>query len=243
MVKIIAIDTASSSCSVALSNDGAISVLRESKPRQHIQLILPLVDELLKRSGLSILDIDAISFNQGPGSFTGLRIGMGVVQGLAFGANLQVLPVSTLQSIAQLAIERGLVGRGQAVMPMIDARMNEVYWGVYMNIDGLARELYPDALNIPDDVGASMLNQSTQNLSELVVTAIGVGDGWQFRKRISVRPLVIYEELSSDAEQVLTLAIDNYRRGGGVPVDQVEPLYLRNEISWTKRQRLRQPGN
>jgi tRNA threonylcarbamoyladenosine biosynthesis protein TsaB len=200
-----------------------------------------MVDELLKQNGLSILDIDAIGFNQGPGSFTGLRIGMGVVQGLAFGANLQVLPVSTLQSIAQLAIERGLVAKDQAAMPMIDARMNEVYWGVYKNIDGLARELYPDVLNIPEDVGVSIFNQSTENLDEIIFSAIGVGDGWQFRERISLRPLVIHEALTSDAEQVLMLAIDIYQRGEGVSVDQVEPLYLRNKISWSKRQRLRQP--
>ncbi len=241
MAKIIAIDTALSSCSVALSNGGAISALRESKPRQHIQLILPMIDDLLKHNGLTILDIDAIGFSQGPGSFTGLRIGMGVVQGLAFGANLQVLPVSTLQSIAQLAIERDLVEKDQAVIPMIDARMNEVYWGAYNNINGLARALCADGLNTPEEVGEGMLGQSTSNLNEVLVGAVGVGDGWQFRERISLRPLVIHEALSSDAEQVLMLAVDAYQRGEGVSVENVEPLYLRSKIGWTKRQRIRPP--
>lgn len=239
VAKIIAIDTALSSCSVALSIDGAISVLRESKPRQHVQSILPMIDELLKRDGLSILDIDAIGFNQGPGSFTGLRIGMGVVQGLAFGANLPVIPVSTLQSIAQLAIAQSLVGKNQIVVPIIDARMNEVYWGIYQNIDGFARGLCPDALNIPEDVGASIVKQNTPTLRELNASAIGAGDGWQFRERISLQPLMIEETLGSDAEQVLRLAVAAFGRGESVSVEQVEPLYLRNKISWTKRQRLR----
>lgn len=229
MANILAIDTALSACSVALSNKGLVSALLEPTPRKHIQLVLPMIDELLSNSGLSISDVDAIAFNQGPGSFTGLRIGMGVVQGLAFGADLQVVPVSTLQTIAQGAISRALVDAAQLVMPMIDARMNEVYWGVYQNIDGLAQSLGDDRLNIPEDI--------VYDLPEVI--AVGAGDGWQFRARVSVQPVMIDEQVSSDAEQVLTLAIDALERGQSIPIEQVEPRYLRNKTTWTKRQRLR----
>ena len=281
MAKIIAIDTALSACSVALSNEGQVSVLRESRPRQHIQLILPMIDELLKQSGLSVLDINAIGFSQGPGSFTGLRIGMGVVQGLAFGANLQVMPISTLHSIAQMAIDKKLLDDEELVIPMIDARMNEVYWGVYKNTNGLAQPLCVDMLNSPEQVemksvrksarhfaakglagDASMVNQSPsgqaagkQGLDQrgsvygqayqiaLDNIAIGVGDGWQFGERISLRPAVIDQQLISDAEQVLTLALQDFKCGRCISVEQVEPLYLRNKMSWTKRQRLRKKDN
>lgn len=247
MAKIIAIDTALSSCSVALSHHGSVSSLREREPRQHIRLVLPMVDKLLKQSNLSILDIDAIGFNHGPGSFTGLRIGMGVVQGLAYGAGIPVIPVSTLQSMAQVAIDQTSLSVDRLIMPLIDARMNEVYWGIYKNIDGRAEAVCEDALNVPEDVGAAILKQGMLKFSDLeqklsVNIEIGVGDGWQFRDRISVQPVEIKEQLASDAEQVLALAVDAYERGLGVPVEQVEPLYLRNEVSWTKRQRLRKPS-
>ena len=247
MAKIIAIDTALSSCSVALSEHGSVSSLRELEPRQHIRLILPMVDDLLKQSGLSILDIDAIGFNHGPGSFTGLRIGMGVVQGLAYGAGIPVVPVSTLQSMAQAAIDRTSLSADRLIMPLIDARMDEVYWGIYKNIDGRAEAVCGDALNVPEDVGAAILKQGVvklsnpgQKLSDNI--DIGIGDGWQFRDRISVQPLEIKEQITSDAEQVLALSVDAYDRGHSVSVEQVEPLYLRNEVSWTKRQRLRKPN-
>ena len=247
MSKILAIDTALSSCSVALSDHGSVSSLREHEPRQHIRLVLPMVDDLLQQSGLSILDIDAIGFNQGPGSFTGLRIGMGVVQGLAFGADIPVMPVSTLQSMAQAAIDQTPLSADRLVMPLIDARMNEVYWAIYKNTDGRARSVCADALNNPEDVGRIILEQDILKQGIPGQTAdsniaIGVGDGWQFRDRIAVQPNEIKEQLTSDAVQVLALAVDAYEQGLAVSVEQVEPLYLRNEVSWTKRQRLRKPS-
>jgi tRNA threonylcarbamoyladenosine biosynthesis protein TsaB len=242
MSKIIAIDTALSSCSVALSDHGSVSSLREHEPRQHVRLVLPMVEEVLKQGGLSINDIDAIGFNQGPGSFTGLRIGLGVVQGLAFGANMRAVPVSTLQTMAQAAIDHTPVSVGDLVMPLIDARMNEVYWGIYKNIDGRAQSVCADALNIPEDVGGVMLDLNILEQAANNNIAVGVGDGWQFRDRVTVRPDVINEQLTSDAVQVLALAVDAYEHGLSVSIEQVEPLYLRNEVSWTKRQRLRKPN-
>ncbi|RLA54780.1 MAG: tRNA (adenosine(37)-N6)-threonylcarbamoyltransferase complex dimerization subunit type 1 TsaB [Gammaproteobacteria bacterium] len=236
MSNIIAIDTAMSACSVALSRQGIVTVLREHKPRQHIQLILPMIDELLKQSCLSIRDIDAIGFSQGPGSFTGLRIGMGVVQGLAFGGDIQVVPVSTLQVMAQVAIDRDMLNMDGIVMPVIDARMDEVYWGIYKNNDGGAQPVCVDALNTPEQVSISGHAPGiTDNID------IGVGDGWRFRDRISVQVELVDEQLVSDAEQVLGLSVDRYARGLSVVIDQIEPLYLRNQISWKKRPRLRKP--
>ncbi len=214
-----------------------------------MKLILPMVDELLNQNKISLSDIDVIGFNHGPGSFTGLRIGMGVVQGLAFGANIPVIPISTLQTMAQAAIDKGLVGdslaeEDQFIMPAIDARMNEVYWGIYKNVGGYAQSVCSDALNKPEEIHATIQDNtdlSSDDISDFAESRyVGIGDGWQYRDRISLKSATIDEQLTSDAEQVLGLTLDAFKRGMSVSVDQVEPLYLRNTVSWVKRQRIRE---
>ncbi len=238
MARIIAIDTALSACSVALGDHGAVTVLCEPKPREHIRLVLPMIDELLSNGGLSVHDLDAIAFSQGPGSFTGLRIGTGVVQGLAFGAVIPVIPVSTLRVMAQAVIDSQLLALNESVMPIIDARMGDVYWGLYRNVQRRATTVVDDAVSRPCDVGTDALGFATAEQISAGVAA-GVGDGWQFRSEIPVHPMLIKEQVAAGAEQVLILAIDAFSRGDTIPVEQVEPLYLRDKVSWKKRERLR----
>ncbi len=94
--RILALDTATEACSVALWNEGEIHSLFEICPREHTQRILPMVQQVLADSGLTLKDLDALAFGQGPGSFTGVRIGIGIAQGLALGADLPLLGVSSL---------------------------------------------------------------------------------------------------------------------------------------------------
>jgi tRNA threonylcarbamoyladenosine biosynthesis protein TsaB len=202
-------------------------VSREATPRQHATLVLPMLDGLLTAGGLSISDIDAIGFSCGPGSFVGLRIGMGIVQGLAFGVGIPVVPVSTLQAIAQVAIDRLKPEEGDYIVPVIDARMNEVYWGVYINSGGRAVLAGVDSISTPAQVQGEFSDHHR---------ILGVGDGWQFIDQIPIGPNLIKEEISSDAEQVLLLSMDSYLRGLGQPIEKVEPLYLRRASSWKKRQ-------
>ncbi|WP_115175333.1 tRNA (adenosine(37)-N6)-threonylcarbamoyltransferase complex dimerization subunit type 1 TsaB, partial [Yersinia ruckeri] len=122
--RILAIDTATEACSVALWNDGAILAHFELCAREHTQRILPLV-QLLTESGLALSQLDALAFGRGPGSFTGVRIGIGIGQGLALGANLPMIGISTLQTMAQGAFRQ--IGATR-VLAAIDARMGEVYW-------------------------------------------------------------------------------------------------------------------
>lgn len=197
-----------------------------------------MIDELLEASGLSIMDIDAIGFNRGPGSFTGLRIGMGIVQGLAFGADIPVVGLSTLQSLAQAAIDSTPLLEGQLVMPVIDARMDEVYWGLYKNIAGVASSEHVDSISMAKDIGVESDEQHWVD----EITA-GVGDGWRFRESISVKPVSVFEELTTNAIQVLALTMYYYERGLSEPVERIEPVYLRRELTWKKRQRLRKPKN
>src|SRR5437016_3154595 len=120
-MKLLAFDTATEVCSVAVWMDGRVHE-REERGTRHSERLLLLVDEVRADGGLALADLDAIAFGRGPGSFTGLRIAAGAAQGLAFGADIPVTPVSTLAAIAESAA-------ADRVLAAIDARMQQVYWG------------------------------------------------------------------------------------------------------------------
>ena len=127
-MKLLAVETATEACSAALLAEGEVIERHEVAPQQHAELLLGMVDELLGESGLALGALDAIAFGQGPGSFTGLRIAAGVVQGLAYGSDLPAVPVSTLQVLAETARHAHRATRAACAF---DARMGEVYWGLY----------------------------------------------------------------------------------------------------------------
>ncbi len=106
MVNILAIDSTTSSCSAALSSENKLITECNQAKRNHTKLILPMIDEVLSKSNLTLDKLDYIAFTAGPGSFTGIRIGFGIVQGLAYGANIPVLPVSSLETLAYTAIRK-----------------------------------------------------------------------------------------------------------------------------------------
>ncbi len=129
MAKILAVDTSTEACSAALLLGEKIDERFEIAPRRHTSLILPMVEDLLNEQSMRLTDLDAIAFGQGPGSFMGLRIAVGVAQGLAFGANLPVVPVSSLQALAQAAYWKTSC---KTILAGWDARMQAIYWGAYV---------------------------------------------------------------------------------------------------------------
>ena len=130
-MNILAVDTTTSSCSAALLMGGELITQCQIAERNHTQLILPMVDTLLGKGGLKLSQISVIAFTSGPGSFTGIRVGFGIVQGLAFGADLPVLPVSTLETLAYTAIRKLKIQTDAHIIPMLDARMHEIYWAQF----------------------------------------------------------------------------------------------------------------
>ena len=138
MTGILAIDTATDACSVAVHRDGELHEAFELAPRRHNQRVFQLLSDLLSGGDLAAQGIDAIAYGSGPGSFTGLRIAASVVQGLAYANRLPCVPVSTLLTQVQGAYRGGLIGPGDTVMSTLDAKIGELYWGIAQVAEGRA---------------------------------------------------------------------------------------------------------
>ncbi|MGD9843175.1 MAG: tRNA (adenosine(37)-N6)-threonylcarbamoyltransferase complex dimerization subunit type 1 TsaB, partial [Steroidobacteraceae bacterium] len=165
-MKLLAIDTATEQCSVALLHDGEYLERCVPTPRGHTELVLPMVQELLNESGYSLQQLDAIAFGRGPGSFTGVRIAIGVAQGLAYALDLPVLPISNLAAVAQQAAAP--LNVTDQVLVCMDARMAEIYTGVFV--------LAADRLMVT--VGTEQLMAPAHlNLQE-VTLQVGLGTGF-----------------------------------------------------------------
>ncbi len=227
---LLAIDTSTHACSVAIAFKDTVEQEFSDEPRSHTRLLLPMVDQVLAAAGCELSQLDAIAYGAGPGSFTGLRIGMGVVQGLAFGANVPVIPVSTLQVMAQGAVRKFNLRGGETLLPALDARMEEIYWGVYRAKAGGAEEVVPDALTAPEKVAAELQGSGID---------VGVGEGWQYADQFPVKAVRTDSGLVPEARDVAVVAQSLLQSGKAVPVEQARLRYLRDKVSWKKHQKLR----
>lgn len=229
MTAILALDTSTGACSACVWVEGEVHSEWRLQERDHTRLILPMVNRVLTRAGLSLAQIDAIGFTAGPGSFTGLRIGFGVVQGLAYGADLPVIPFSTLEVLACGAASKYQLQEGNIIMPALDARMDEIYWGLYQYSSGQLQALCPDRISKPEAVSISR----TQSLSA------GVGNGWRFAERMQTNAAVTDCFLEPDARDILEPAVSRYQNGKAIALHEAKLIYLRERITWKKREKLR----
>ena len=166
-MKLLALDTSSLACSVALQVDGQVFDRHEEQAREHTRLLVPMIEEVLEQGGVTLSELDAIVLGNGPGSFIGMRIAASAAQGLAYGAGLRIVPVSSLLAVAA---EVMTVDGASHVAVCQDAHMNEVYLGLYRCDDGL-----------PVTVGAERL-QGQDKIAELQNEPgrfTSAGFGWQ----------------------------------------------------------------
>ena len=147
MSNILVLDTATEACSAALLHDGQLSFQYELAPQAHTRKILPMCQTLLQEAGLELTALDAIAFGQGPGSFTGVRIGIGVAQGLAFGAQRPLIGISNLAALAQGCWRRQ---EARYVVAAIDARMDEIYFGAFVEQHGVMMPLCDEEVLAPE---------------------------------------------------------------------------------------------
>ena len=228
MSAILALDTSTPACSVALLVEGVMMEDFRLAPRKHNELILPMVEQMLTQADLSLSDLDAIAFARGPGSFTGLRIAAGIVQGLAYGADLPVIPVSTL---AALALD-GFNQTGESAwLAALDARMGEVYLGGY-HIATQDKQLVVNATFAETVIKPADLKHLDQAYQ-------GIGSGWCYQNELeSILPCApkhLMVEAAPKASCVAQLAELAWQSGETLAAHEAIPTYLRDEISWEKQ--------
>ncbi|MFM1885065.1 MAG: hypothetical protein RL026_222 [Pseudomonadota bacterium] len=235
-MKLLAVDTASGCCSAALWMDGGLLTREFHTGRDHARLLLPMIHSLLAEAGWPLGRLDAIAFGRGPGSFTGLRIAAAVTQGLAFGADLPVLPVSDLEALA-LQVARHLQAVGAAapgqVLACMDARMGEIYSGLFL----LDHEGLPvPAVERVEPAAACVARLSeTSSVASPASLWAGAGMGWQAYAEVLGVLRVPMERVLPQAEplavDIARLGARHWSAGGALPAEAAVPVYLRDDVA------------
>ena len=222
---ILAIETSSELASCALLWGDTVISRESGGVRTHSQSVLPMVQDLLAESGLKLGDVEAIAFGAGPGSFTGVRTACGVAQGLAFGLELPVLPLITLEAMAEACRAQG---GATEMLVVLDARMSEVYWAQY-RFEGSWRAVVEPVLSKPEAV---------QPLPAEGLAACGNGFA-VYPDAFAGKPFADKADsaIVPHARELARIGAAAFAAGQGVPADQAQPLYLRNKIAYTSAER------
>lgn len=217
-MRLLAIDGATERASVGIWNDGVAKYREREAQGGHGDWLLATVRELLDDSGYPLSSFDAIVFGCGPGSFTGLRVVAAVVQGLAFGADLGVIPVSDLEILAQDEAERG----DGSILAALDARMGEIYWAAFSARAGQLVRLVDDTVGAPESLILPDADGQWR----------GAGNAW-----MAYGPCLCPQRIVPPLGDVLPagrclmrLAISRYETGAMVPAEAALPVYVRNRI-------------
>jgi tRNA threonylcarbamoyladenosine biosynthesis protein TsaB len=227
-MRLLALETATRRLSVALWQDGELIERAEDCANGGSERLLPWVHELLAEAGIALAQIDGIAFGAGPGGFTGLRLACGVAQGLAWGLELPVAPVSTLEALALAA------GDGDS-WACLDARMNEVYGAAYAVAGDTVRELMPPVCLPPAVLPAPTFAGGR-----------GVGDGFASYGDVLRARKPDLREVRADAyptaAAVARLAAPVFARGAGLAAAQAQPIYVRDKVALTTAERMARGG-
>ncbi len=222
-MKLLALDTATEACSVALTIDGEIRERFELEIK-HSRRVLIMADELLNEAGLIPSQLDALAFGRGPGLFTGLRIGAGVAQGIAFAADLPVLPISSLAALAQGQA-------GDCILPAFDARMHEIYFAAYKR----------NATGRVELQGQEVVTRADKAVAPEGESWVGAGSGWDIYTdalTARIQPGQGWTKAQyPHARDIAVLAMADYEAGKAVSAEQALPVYLRNKVAMTIKER------
>ncbi len=238
---LLAIETSQRTCSVAVSSAGgnfSESLLAE---RQHADLLLPMVHDVLARAELELRDLNAIAFSAGPGSFTGVRIAASVTQGLAFGANCEVIRLSSLAILAEtLDLFPSITERrDQAKLVVLDAHMGELYVAQYARSEGKLEAVLKDSL-MSAHAALQFVEQSLSSDSPCLLAGNGIDILRELaadnaRQMLAEQLQAITPELQRiqpDAVAALNLASELYQAGTLLSPEQAIPIYLREKDAW-----------
>ena len=216
----LAIDTSSTACSVAVRMDDELYERHEEKAREHTRLLMPMIRETLGAAGAGLADLDAVVLGNGPGSFIGMRIATSVAQGLAFGAGLQIIPVSSLAAVALQAFDGSDIER---VAVAQDAHMSEVYLGLY------ARDARDSLVSVGEERlhGLAAID-ALQNTAERFAIA---GQGWErYPELLAANSAWVQPGLTVRYPRAASLLALS-KRSAAISPDAVQPAYLRHQVA------------
>ncbi|SET51586.1 tRNA (adenosine(37)-N6)-threonylcarbamoyltransferase complex dimerization subunit type 1 TsaB [Thorsellia anophelis] len=243
-ITLLAVDTATESCSAALWHNGKLSALNTEAPRAHTEKILPMVDKLLSDAAINLNQVDAIAFGQGPGSFTGIRVGVSVAQGLGFGSNKPLIPISNLMALAEGA--RRVYGHNHVICA-IDARMGEIYAAAlrYCLEQNCWQYLVDESVKAPQ----IWLNEFQTHLDATFIVNKGInfipaGTGFETYELLfelnSKYNIISKPDLTAPlfrlplAADMIPIALNKFTKQEIINAIDAEPTYLRNEVTWQK---------
>ncbi len=224
-MKVLALDTSSPACSIALADGDAITERHEVRPREHTRILVPMIRGLLADAGIAPTSLDAIVLGNGPGSFIGMRIGAAVAQGLAYGADVGIIPVSSLAAVAAEVFATADAG---TVLVAQDAHLGEVYMGHYRrDSEGRIVPARPEYLHA---AGGSI-----DLPAAAAAPVVGAGQGWQRypalaaanRQRLGALVPVHHPR----GRYVLELGLAGGPAAAALDPRSIEPAYLREQVA------------
>jgi tRNA threonylcarbamoyladenosine biosynthesis protein TsaB len=226
-MKLLAFETATEACSVALYVDGEVRERFDIVPKQHTQLALPWAEQLLAEAGVTKLQLDAIAVGIGPGAFTGVRLAVAMVQGIALALDKPVLPVSTLAALAMQGADLNC----DRILAAIDARMGEIYCAEYrLDKDNLVEAISEEIVIAPE------IYQSTFDGS---IVGVGTGfgaNGKVLQNNLTSQLIASRPEALPHAADIARLALRDFALGKMIAPDHLEPAYLRNKVALTLKE-------
>lgn len=223
-MKILAFDTSSHACSVALLAHNKITMKHEEIPMQHAQCILPFIDYLVKSQNIQLNQLDAIAFGCGPGSFTGIRIATSIAQGLSYGLQIPLIPISSLAAIAQTAY-------------------NELGWDkLFVAIDARIQEIYCARYHVKSNQLVELMDEeqvcSPSEFSFQEAGWNGVGNAWKiYVNELKYQPIQTDPTQLPKATAIIQLAIPRFEKQAFVNAGEALPVYLRNEVARKEKKR------
>jgi tRNA threonylcarbamoyladenosine biosynthesis protein TsaB len=230
-MRVLALDAATEACSVALMCDGEVLVRSLESGKGHAEQLLEMVGQTLSQAQLSLTKLDGIAASVGPGAFSGVRISVAVAQGLAFGANLKVIPVTTLAALAMQLLPM----EGAHALACLDARMGEVYWGRFAaDAAGGVIAVSTPGVASPDAVMADLARSPAKRL-------LGIGRGFSAYPQLEqIAGLGIDAERRlalPNAREMARLGALEFAAGRGIDPVDLQPVYLRDKVALTEVER------
>lgn len=240
-MNILAFDTSTEYCSVALWQDGFVIEQSELVGQKHSERLMEMLDEVLHEADVKLAQVDGIAFGMGPGSFTGVRIACGVTQGLALGANLQVVGVCTLQALAVASAK-------PRVIAALDARMGELYLAAYEQRDGAWITVVEPCLCKPNDAPKVGNLLSAKADAELTPPQVTGGDWFGIGSGFAMHGAVLEEKYAGQlrgadgaavpqAAAIAAFGATQFALGRGVDAALALPLYLRDKVALKTHER------